>query len=260
MNHHRHSPQETVQSSWNAAHVSDPGYSTQLWGLLVPDAGLSHETYRGNSPLLSMTRQHGSGDLHPTVGQVGATVNIYNPVIANSSNHQASTLSWLDEIYPTSVDDNAHQRPIMALSSLPNIFPGPQTRVEVPDSKIAVQEDSMADGAQRNTHFDSDTSQTDDQTLNESRDITEVVSNSSDHERYKTEEPQFPMMHFGAKLLPDDCSYLPTSFKCSTSGSRRLHTKPEEANRASQTHNEGEQLGEPRRRTCSFAHDMRSDK
>ncbi|KAH8995883.1 hypothetical protein EDB86DRAFT_1070689 [Lactarius hatsudake] len=175
-----------------------------------------------------MIQQHGSGDFHPTAGQVDATVNIYNTVIANFSN-QASTFSRLDEIYQTSVNDNAHQRPFMAPSSLPYVFPGPQTRVEVPDSKIAVQVDSMADGAQNNPHFDSDTSQ------------TEVVPNSSDHERYKTEETQIPMMQFGAEQLPDDCSYLPTSFK-STSGSRWLHTKPEEANWALQTHNEGEQL------------------
>ncbi|KAH9069425.1 hypothetical protein EDB83DRAFT_2518571 [Lactarius deliciosus] len=189
-----------------------------------------------------MTQQYGSGDFRPTVGKVDGTVNIYNPVIANSSNHQASTLSWLDEIYQTSVDDNPHQRSFMAPSSLLYVFPGPQTRVEVPDSKVAVQVDSMADGVQKNTHSGS-ASQTDDQTLNESRVITEVVPNSSDHERYKTEGTQIPMMQFGAKLFPDDCSYLPTSFKCSTSGSRWLHTKPEEENRASQTHNEGEQLG-----------------
>ncbi|KAH9056769.1 hypothetical protein EDB87DRAFT_1823999, partial [Lactarius vividus] len=128
--------------------------------LLVSVAGISHDTYWGNSPLLPMTLQHGGGDFHPTVGQVDATVNIYNPVNTNSPNHQASTLSWSDEVYQTSVGDNAHQRPFMALSSLPDVFPGPQTRAEAPDSQFAVQVDSMADGAQRNTHFDSDTSQT----------------------------------------------------------------------------------------------------
>ncbi|KAH9171145.1 hypothetical protein EDB89DRAFT_1175953 [Lactarius sanguifluus] len=48
------------------------------------------------------------------------------------------------------------------------------------------------------------------------------------------------MRLFGAKPLPDDCYYPPTPFKCSTSGSMRLHMKSEGANRASQTHNEGE--------------------
>ncbi|KAH9170762.1 hypothetical protein EDB89DRAFT_1233660 [Lactarius sanguifluus] len=238
MDQHRHSPQPTVQRSWGPVHASGPGFSTQLRSLLVPDAGIFHDNWDSPS-LLSTSQQHEDG-YFPIFGQVNARVNNYNPVIADSSNHQVSpTLSRLDE---TSVDDNAHQLPFMALSSLLDTFPGPQTRLEAPDSKFALQVDSIADGAQRSAPFDNDTSPTDDQIPKKYRIATDVVANSGDHERYKAEETQIPMMLFGAKLLPDDCSYPPTSFKCPTSGSRRLHTKPEVANRASQTHNEREHL------------------
>ncbi|KAI9432545.1 hypothetical protein H4582DRAFT_1098998 [Lactarius indigo] len=128
----------------------------------------------------------------------------------------------------------------MALSSLLDFLPGPQMRVEVPNSQLAQQVDSMANGAQRSARFDK--SQTNDQMPNESRIFTDVVPNSSDHGRYKTEETQVLMMPFGAKLFPDECSYPPTSFKRSTSGSRRLRTKLQEANRASLTHKEGKHL------------------
>ncbi|KAH9069426.1 hypothetical protein EDB83DRAFT_2584748 [Lactarius deliciosus] len=170
-----------------------------------------------------------------TPTQVDTTMKIYNPVVADSSNHQPSpTFSRLDEIYQISVDDIAHQRPFVALSSLPDVFPGPQTqtRVEVPDARSAVLVDFIADGSQRNRRFDSDTLQTD------------IVANSSDNERYKTEDTQIPMTPFGAKPLPDG-SYPPTSFKNSTSGSTRLRMRSQEAIRVSTTHNKGEYLADP---------------
>ncbi|KAH9010193.1 hypothetical protein EDB85DRAFT_2053060 [Lactarius pseudohatsudake] len=175
--------------------------------------------------------------------------NIYTPVVVGSSNHQPSpTFSQLDEIYQTSVDDNTPQRPFMALSSFPDVFPGPQTRVEMLDARFAVQVDSVGDGSQRNQHFDSDTFQTgwlsppfaDDQMSNEFQIITDVVANSSDHERYRT-ETQIPMTPFGAKPLPDGF-YPPASSKNSTSGSTRLRTRSQETIRIRQHHNKGEYL------------------
>ncbi|KAH9015997.1 hypothetical protein EDB85DRAFT_2023151 [Lactarius pseudohatsudake] len=250
MDQHRHSPQPTVQYSWDSVHVSDSGFSTQLRSFLVPDqvpdAGIFHEIW-GSSPLLSTSQQHGNGYCPPIVSQVDAMANIYTPVVVGSSNHQPSpTFSQLDE---TSVDDNTPQRPFMALlSSFPDVFPGPQTRVEMLDARFAVQVDSVGDGSQRNQHFDSDTFQTgwlsppfaDDQMSNEFQIITDVVANSSDHERYRT-ETQIPMTPFGAKPLPDG-SYPPASSKNSTSGSTRLRTRSQETIRISPTHNKGEYL------------------
>ncbi|KAH9015989.1 hypothetical protein EDB85DRAFT_2023139, partial [Lactarius pseudohatsudake] len=243
MGQYRHSPQPTDQCSWDPVCVSDrdPGFSTQPWCLLVPDA--VHDNW-DSSPLLSTTQQHGDGYFSPIVGQVDAMAKIYNPAVAGSPKHQPSpTFSQLDE---TSVDDNPHQRP---LSSLPNVFPGPQTRVEMLDARFAVQVDSVGDGSQRNQHFDSNTFQTgllsppfaDDQISNESQIITDVVANSSDHERYRTEETQIAMTPFGAKPLPDG-SYPPASSKNSTSGSTRLRTRSQETIRISPTHNKGECL------------------
>ncbi|KAI9433806.1 hypothetical protein H4582DRAFT_2060498 [Lactarius indigo] len=198
MVHPRHSPQTAVQCPCDPTHVSDPGYSTRLWSPLAQDADISYDTL-DSSQLASTAQQNGNSYSYSTVGQVDATANIYNPVVAGSSDHQhLPTFSGLDEV------------------------------------------DSMANGAQRNARFDSDTSQTDDQTPNESRVVTDVISNLSDHRRYKTEETQILMMPFGAKL---ECSYHPTSFKCSTSGSRRPSMKYKEASRASPIHKEGEHLG-----------------
>ncbi|KAI9436330.1 hypothetical protein H4582DRAFT_469212 [Lactarius indigo] len=260
MVHPRHSPQTAVQCPCDPTHVSDLGYSTRLWSPLAQDADISYDTL-DSSQLASTAQQNGNSYSYSTVGQVDATANIYNPVVAGSSDHQPlPTFSGLDE---TSEDDNLHERLFVALSSLLDLLSGPPIRVEVPDSQFAGQVDSMANGAWRNARFDSDTSQTgelvptttyrdssnlafsvafllaDDQTPNESRVITDVVSNSSDHRRYKTEETQIPMMPFGSKL---ECSYPPTSFKCSTSGSRRPRMKYQEASRASPIHKEGEHL------------------
>ncbi|KAI9433808.1 hypothetical protein H4582DRAFT_1982673, partial [Lactarius indigo] len=241
MDQHRHSPQPTDQFSWDPVRVGDydPEFSTQLRSLLVSDAGIFHDTW-DNSPLLSMTRQHRDGYFSSIIGQVDAIANNRTPVVAGSSNHQPSPeFSHLDKIFQGSVDESAHQRPFMVLWSLSDVFPGPQTRVGVSDAQFAVQVDSMAGGAQRKRNFARDTNQIDDHILNESLVITDVVANSSAAERYKTE---IPMMPFGGKLLPDNCSYLPAPFRCSTSGSKRLRTKYQEADRAEPTHDKGGHL------------------
>jgi hypothetical protein len=38
----------------------------------------------------------------------------------------------------------AHQQPLDTLYSLPNIFPGPQTKIKTPDDQFEVQMDYMA--------------------------------------------------------------------------------------------------------------------
>src|SRR6266702_231450 len=330
MDQHRRSPlsQATVQcsseSSGDLVLIGSLGFSTQLRGLPVPDAGISGNGWN-SPPFLSMTQQHGNGFYPPTVGQVSllftwacrrplniltpaqvdAILNMYNLLLGHSPNHHP-TLSPSDEVRTTcvlmilsnvitmsgsqtSVADGL-QRPFTAPCPVPDVFPGSQTRVKVPDDQLAVQVDSMADRALRNLfpRFDTDTPKscelvvttnascipwliklgilgvapplTDDQMMNQTRAITGVVAYSSDHEHFMTEETQIPMLPFGAKPLPDDCSSSPTSFKCSTSGATRLCTMPQDANQASRTHNKDEHRGAPRRHTCSFIHDMLSDK
>ncbi|KAH9056766.1 hypothetical protein EDB87DRAFT_1634828 [Lactarius vividus] len=234
MDQHRHSPQPTVRYSWDPVHVSDSGFSTQLRSLLVPDASIFHDNWE-SSPLLSTAEQHGTGYFPPIFSQVDAMANIYTPVVMGSSNHQPSpTFSRSDEIYQTSVDDNA-------LSSLPDVFPRHQTRVEVPNARLAVQVDFVADGFQRNQRFDTHTLPIYDQILNESQVITDVVANSSEDERYATKETQISMTPFGAKSFPDGSCPL-AYLKNSTSGSTRLRTRSQEAIQVSPIYNKGEYL------------------
>ncbi|KAF8265609.1 hypothetical protein EI94DRAFT_1831126 [Lactarius quietus] len=72
---------------------------------------------------------------------------------------------------------------------------------------------------------------------NESKAITDFISNWSDCKHSMTEEKQIPMMPFDAKLFPDKCSYTPSS-----SGVTWLHTVPQEENQASQIYSGSEQL------------------
>ncbi|KAI9443700.1 hypothetical protein BJY52DRAFT_1317031 [Lactarius psammicola] len=228
----------SLNSSRDVALLRGQGFSTQLWGL-VPGASISGNS-SNSSPFLSMTQQRGNVFYSPNVSQVDAIMNtVYNPLIRHSSDHHPTLYPLLE----TSVT-NAHQPPFTALFSLPDDYHGPQTQVKVPDDQFAVKVDSMADRALSKLYprFDTDTPQSHDQMPNGSRTITNVVDNLSDHERSMTQGTQFPVMPFGAKPFPDDCSGSPPSFKHSTSGSTRLRTIPQEANRASQTLKKDEHL------------------
>ncbi|KAH8976774.1 hypothetical protein EDB92DRAFT_1108538 [Lactarius akahatsu] len=88
MDQHRRSPlsEATVrchpESSRGLVFAGVPGFSTQLWGLLVPDAtGISTGSDRwNNSPFLSTTQQHGNGLYPPIVGQADT---MCNPLLGN---------------------------------------------------------------------------------------------------------------------------------------------------------------------------------
>ena len=93
---------------------------------------------------------------------------MYNPLLGHSPNYHPTVSP--DEVRATCVlmilsdvitmsgcQTNAHQRPFMALCSLPGVFPGPQTRVKVPDDHFAMQMDAMVDRALRNLFPRSDT-------------------------------------------------------------------------------------------------------
>jgi hypothetical protein len=140
--------------------------------------------------------------------------------------------------YQTSVA-NAHQRPFM-LSSLPDVLLGPQTRVEVHNGQYAVQVDFTPDRVLF-PRFETDTPQSYDHMTNEFWAITDVVANSS---RFMTEETPNPMISYSAKPFPHD-TRSPTSF--TTSGTSRLRpdSMPQESNKASRTHNEGDHRGTP---------------
>ncbi len=173
--------------------VGGPRVSTQLpRGILVPDAGISGSSSWNSSPFLSMTQQHVNGLYPPIVGQVSrllftrvyrrylnvltptqvdAILNMYNPLLGHSPNYHPTVspdevratcvLMILSNVitmsgYQTSVA-NARQRPFMAPCSLPDVLPGPQTRVKVPDDHFAMQVDSMIDRALSNLFPRSDT-------------------------------------------------------------------------------------------------------
>ncbi|KAH8995878.1 hypothetical protein EDB86DRAFT_1070649 [Lactarius hatsudake] len=272
MDQHRRSPlsQATLQCSpgypWDFITVGDPGVSTQLRGILVPDTSIVPENGWNGPPFPSMKHQDENGLYHPTVGKTDTTINTYNPLLGPSPDHYP-TLSPSDEVHTTCVlrilsnlvtlpglgyqisVDNTHQQPIMNLCSLQDVFSGPQTRVDVPNDHFAVQLDAMADRTLRDLfpRFDTNSSQTylpltDDQMMTELWAATDIVANLGDHERSKT---QISMMPFGAKsLLPGDRSCSPTSFTCSTGSSMRLRTMSQETNQAAWTHNEGEHLSE----------------
>lgn len=147
----------------------------------------------------------------------------------------------------------------LPLWSLPDVFPEPQTRIELPGDQFAVQEDSTVD---RTLSFHTDTPQSrefavtatrvtfhdrlmasslaDDPTTNESRAITDVVASMGDLVCFMTEETPITSMQFGAKPFSDHSSYSPTS--STTSGALRVRTMHDESNRASPTHDEGEYL------------------
>jgi len=86
--------------------------------------------------------------------------------------------------------------------------------------------------------FGTGTPQSYDQMTNEPRAITDVVVNSNDRVRFMTEETPIPMMSFGAKPFPDHSPRSPPYF--TTNGASWLRTTPQQSNKASRTHNEGE--------------------
>ncbi len=96
--------------------------------------------------------------------------------------------------------------------------------------------------------------------MNESQIVTDIIANSSDHVHSMTKETQILMMLLGAKPLPDDCSCSPTSYKYLMGSAMGLHTMPQDASQASQTHDKGEHPGVPCCHACSLIHQMISDK
>ncbi|KAI9436351.1 hypothetical protein H4582DRAFT_469911 [Lactarius indigo] len=241
MDQHRRSPlsQATLQcspgSSWDPVLTRGLGFSTQLRGLLVPGTGIVPGNGWNSSPVPSMAHRD-ENEFHPPT--MDTTVNS-RPLLGNSLDHYP-THSPSDE---TSVD-NVHQWPIVSLCSFRDVFPGPQTPVDVPDEQFAVQSDPMADRTLRAhfPRFDTDSPRSYDQMTTELWVITDIVANSSDHERCTTES-QIPMIPFGAALLqPEDRSCSPTSFTHSTGGAMRLRVMSQEINQASGTYNEGDHL------------------
>lgn len=220
------------QSSWDLALMGGPGYSTQPWDLLVPDASISGTS----SPSLSMMHQHENSSYSPIV-EVDTIMNMYKPPLGDPPNHHPKLFPSGETFVPT-----AHQRPLAPLYSLPDIFPEPQTRVKAPGDQFEVQGDYMVSRApkilyaQVNTH----TPQPQDQT-NESQAITIVVakSSASDRERAMAEDVHTPMISCDGIPLSHDCSCSPT---CSTSGDKVLNAIPQEANKSSQRHSQGEPL------------------
>jgi hypothetical protein len=90
---------------------------------------------------------------------------------------------------------------------------------------------------------------------NESQAITIVVakSSASDRERAMAEDVHTPMISCDGIPLSHDCSCSPT---CSTSGDKVLNAIPQEANKSSQRHSQGEPLGTPLRHDCSVIYEM----
>ncbi|KAI9436333.1 hypothetical protein H4582DRAFT_2058983 [Lactarius indigo] len=239
MSRHHLSPLSriTIQRSPKSPRL---GFSTQLWGL-VPDAslGIPGDGWNG-SPVLSMMQQRKNIFYPPIAGQADAVYDRYDLLLLNSPN-RLPTRSLSGEASVA----NAHpsQQPTMALS-LPDVFPGPSgpwIQAEEQDNQFVVQADPMADWAERDQRFNSDTPQAawhsrggspplaDDQMPNESWAITDVVANSTDHGRYKT-ETQIPITPFGEKPLK--------------SSSRGLRMIPQEENRVPLTENEGKHQGQ----------------
>jgi hypothetical protein len=118
MYQHRRSPQSQAsvqcspESSWDLVLIRGLEFSTQLRGLLVPDADMFGNSWN-SSPFLSMTQQHANGFYPPTVDQVSllftwvyrrsrrpqvdTIMNIYDPLLGHPPTHHL-TLSPSDEV------------------------------------------------------------------------------------------------------------------------------------------------------------------
>ncbi|KAF8265616.1 hypothetical protein EI94DRAFT_308595 [Lactarius quietus] len=117
------------------------------------------------------------------------------------------------------------QRPLAALYSLPDNYPGSQTSVTAPDDQVAVLMDSITTGEPEIFFPRVNIAQSQDQ-MDESPVIKDIVGNSSDHECAMSwiEEAHIPMM------------------PCSTGGAMELNTILQED---PQTHDEDERLADP---------------
>ncbi|KAF8262760.1 hypothetical protein EI94DRAFT_660130 [Lactarius quietus] len=219
--------------------IGGPGTTTHLRGhrLLVPEARISGSGWNGSPFPSSSIQQNGNGFYHPIVDQVGTIADTCSPLHSAEKYHPMLPPSG--EI--SAADGLGHQRPSVAQYSLPDAFPGQQTRVKTPDILSAMRPIALRVPRNLFLPLDTDTPQSCDRIINESQAIADTISSWSHRKHSMTEEIQIPMIMVDAQLFPDECSYTPSSSKCSTSGAC-LQMMPQEANRASQTHKGGENL------------------
>ncbi|KAN0141091.1 hypothetical protein V8E53_000847 [Lactarius tabidus] len=181
---------------------------------------------------------------------------MYSPVLGRSPNQHLA-------LPPNETSlTNELQRPFNDPCSLSDHFSGPHTQGEVPDvftvEVNSIPVDDSAPGFDF-SRFDTDTPQSHDQTVNESRAITNTVTKSSDCQQ-SIPDTRFPIMPFHAKPFPDDCSCSQLAFNCLIRGATRGPSTLQDENQVPQAHGEDEHLvtfvPKPPSQLCSTPRDQ----